>query len=83
MQGLRFNSSLLFLHTKHSGYIDSPLLYTLVIHGMIGTFTAILTKREGALHLLDGQFVLSFIVSVSDSVIAHKMTRKDFKLSKQ
>ena len=83
MQGLRVNSSLLFLHTKHSGYIDSPLLYTLVIHGMIGTFTAILTKREGALHFLDGQFVLSFIVSVSDSVIAHKMTRKDFKLSKQ
>ena len=83
MQSLRFNSSLLFLHTKHSGYIDSPLLYTLVIHGMIGTFTAILTKREGALHFLDGQFVLSFIVSVSDSVIRHKMTRKDFKLSKQ
>ena len=24
MQGLRFNSSLLFLHTKYSGYIDSP-----------------------------------------------------------
>ena len=68
MQGLRFNSSLLFLHTKHSGYIDGPLLYRLVIHGMIGTFTAILTKREGALHFLDGQFVLSFIVSVSDSV---------------
>ena len=63
-----FNSSLLFLHTKHSGYIDSPLLYRLVIHGIIGTFTAILTKREGALHFLDGQFVLSFIVSVSDSV---------------
>ena len=83
MQGLRFNSSLLFLHTKHSGYIDGPLLYRLVIHGMIGTFTAILTKREGALHFLDGQFVLPFIVSVSDSVIAHKMTRKDFKLSKQ
>ena len=83
MQGLRFNSSLLFLHTKHSGYIDGPLLYRLVIHGMIGTFTAILTKREGALHFLDGQFVLSFIVSVSDSVIAHKITRKDFKLSKQ
>ena len=58
MQSLRFNSSLLFLHTKHSGYIDSPLLYTLVIHGMIGTFTAILTKREGALHFLDGQFLL-------------------------
>ena len=56
MQSLRFNSSLLFLHTKHSGYIDSPLLYTLVIHGMTGTFTAILTKREGALHFLDGQF---------------------------
>ena len=50
IQGLRFNSSLLFLHTKHSGYIDGPLLYRLVIHGMIGTFTAILTKREGALH---------------------------------
>ena len=56
MQGLRFNSSLLFLHTKHSGYIDGPLLYRLVIHGMIGTFTAILTKREGALHFLDWQF---------------------------
>ena len=83
MQGLRFNSSLLFLHTKYSGYIDGPLLYRLVIHGMIRTFTAILTKREGALHFLDGQFVLSFIVSVSDSVIAHKITRKDFKLSKQ
>ena len=24
MQGLRFKSSLLFLHTKYSGYIDSP-----------------------------------------------------------
>ena len=56
MQGLRFNSNLLFLHTKHSGSIDGPLLYRRVIHGMIGTFTAILTKREGALHFLDGQF---------------------------
>ena len=80
MQGLRFNSSLLFLHSKHSGYIDSPLLYRLVIHGMIRAFTAILTKREGALHSLDGQFVLSFIVSVPYSVITHKMTMKDFKL---
>ena len=50
MQGLRFNSNLLFLHTKHSGSIDGPLLYRLVMHGMIGTFTAILTKREGASH---------------------------------
>ena len=83
MQGLRVNSSLLFLHTKHSGYIDSPLLYRLVIHGMIGTFTAILTKREGALHFLDSNLVLSFIVSVSDFVITHKMAMKDFKLLKQ
>ena len=50
MQGLCFNISLLFLHTKDSGYKDSPLLNTLIIHGMIGTFTAMLTKREGKLH---------------------------------
>ena len=81
MQGLRVNSSLLFLHTKHSGYIDSPELYTLVIHDIIRTFTAILTKREGALHFLDSNLVLSFIVS--EFVITHKMAMKDFKLLKQ
>ena len=59
MQGLCFNISLLFLHTKDSGYIDSPLLNTLVIHGMIETFTAMLTKR-GKITFLNYQFRFVF-----------------------
>ena len=82
MQGLCFNISLLFLHTKDSGYKESPLLNTLVIHGMIGTFTAMLTKREGKSHFQTINFVLSFIVSVSDSIIM-QITMKYFKLPKR
>ena len=59
MQGLRFNSSLLFLHTVHDKY-------ALVLHGMIKILIAILTKREGTLHYF--RRTISF-GSVSDNEI--------------
>ena len=75
MQGLRFNSNLLFLHTKHSSSIDGPLLYRRVIHGMIGTFTAILTKREGALHFF--RRAIRFVVHRVGFRLRHKAQNDD------